>query len=224
MIRMKRREGKRNKKGERGLKAREKKGSDGEPKGKGTRDGYITSRRTLCWESSGDFARFRNWNAPTRGRTGARKRQTNAAFPPPDPLSTVSSSCRESQVNGMSGYFGAVQRLLFFFICVYQALRLFPLSICLFLTFIRFRGAYASFFRALLFAACNSRILSHLFPSVFFSLSLIHHFPRLSREMFRLYLHARGLRSDCGVNLLNITRNLEYSPRVLDKWIWRLKF
>lgn len=44
---MKRREGKRNKKGE-GVESEGKKGSDGEPKGKGTRDGYITSRRTLC--------------------------------------------------------------------------------------------------------------------------------------------------------------------------------
>lgn len=84
-VRMKRREGKRNKKGEqverKGVEKRgRKKGSDGEPKGKGTRDGYITSRRTLCWESSGDFAGFRNWNAPTRGRTGARNTADKRRF------------------------------------------------------------------------------------------------------------------------------------------------
>jgi len=51
-VRMRRREGKRNKKGEeverKGVESEGKKGSDGEPKGKGTRDGHITSRRTLC--------------------------------------------------------------------------------------------------------------------------------------------------------------------------------
>lgn len=51
-VRMKRRERKRNKKEEederKGVESEGKKGSDGKPKGKGTRDRCITSRRTLC--------------------------------------------------------------------------------------------------------------------------------------------------------------------------------
>lgn len=96
----------------------------------------------------------------------------------PSPSSTLYSPSRvaaESQVNGMSGYFGTVY-LLFFFISIYLAL------FCLFsLPFISFSPPLDfSAFACHSFAHCPSLHVIHACSPyyAFVSLSLIHCYPR----------------------------------------------
>lgn len=128
----------------------------------------ITGRRTLCqnrWTISQDFVieTLLDEVGPSRNTTD----ECRLSFlRPARSFYSLSRVAAESQVNGMSGYFGAVY-LLFFFICVYRRslLSLFPFSICLFLTFIRFLGARVSFFCTLPFSSTrNSRLLASLPP------------------------------------------------------------
>lgn len=129
---------------------------------------------------------------PVRNTTDKRR------FPSPSPTlySLSSRVAGESQVNGMSGYFGTVY-LLFFFICTYIVPLLSSLSasIYLFLTFIRFLGVCASgsFATGRPLAAYNSRLAAvsvPLFPFRF--LRPVTH-PRLfSTARFRFLSRAKS--------------------------------